>query len=142
MARPARLTSQGPLLNGDGYVLVRCPNHPRAAINGYVLGHILVAEELLGRYLKPNEEIHHYGDRADNTKIVICESPAYHKLLETRQRALKLSGSVHNRKCVYCQQYDNVQNLTRQSLNTKNYYHKPCRNKYERERRLNKLLAS
>jgi hypothetical protein len=52
---------------GKGYVLVRDPSHHRARKNGYVLEHIVVAEEILGRRLKLGEEIHHSNHiRADN----------------------------------------------------------------------------
>lgn len=50
-----------------GYVMIRRPDHPRARQNGYVLEHILVAEEKLGRALLPDEEIHHKNEiRSDN----------------------------------------------------------------------------
>lgn len=50
-----------------GYRLIRIPNHHRARANGYVLEHIVVAERILGRRLKPNEEVHHRDhDRANN----------------------------------------------------------------------------
>jgi hypothetical protein len=52
-----------------GYVKVRAPEHPRAKTNKhpYVLEHILVMEQSLGRYLAPNERVHHRnGDRRDN----------------------------------------------------------------------------
>ncbi len=52
---------------GKGYRMVRMPDHPRARANGYVLEHILVMEEKIGRALLPGEEVHHInGDRADN----------------------------------------------------------------------------
>lgn len=51
-----------------GYRMVRKPDHPRARANGYVLEHILVAETILGRPLKANEEVHHIDrDRANNS---------------------------------------------------------------------------
>jgi len=51
-----------------GYVLVRVPEHPRATKNcKYVFEHILVMEEELGRYLLPEEKIHHKnGMKSDN----------------------------------------------------------------------------
>ena len=49
-----------------GYVMVRVPDHPRASL-GYVFEHILVAEELIGRYLVEGESVHHInGVRDDN----------------------------------------------------------------------------
>jgi len=51
-----------------GYILIRVPSHPRAkANNQYVFEHILVIEEKLGRYLLPEERIHHKnGIKSDN----------------------------------------------------------------------------
>ena len=50
-----------------GYRLVRMPSHHRARANGYVLEHILVAEQMLGRRLTDSEVVHHINhDRADN----------------------------------------------------------------------------
>ncbi len=52
----------------QGYIMVRIPEHPRAKNNnGYVLEHILVMEDHLGRLLVPGETVHHkYGIRDDN----------------------------------------------------------------------------
>ncbi len=52
----------------QGYIMVRIPEHPRAKNNnGYVFEHILVMEQILGRYLFPGETVHHkYGVRDDN----------------------------------------------------------------------------
>ena len=50
-----------------GYRMIRMPNHPRARKNGYVLEHLVVAEGMLGRPMKPKEVVHHINhDRADN----------------------------------------------------------------------------
>jgi hypothetical protein len=52
---------------GKGYRMIRRPKHPRARKNGYVLEHIIVAEQMLGRPLEAGEEVHHINrNRADN----------------------------------------------------------------------------
>ena len=51
----------------SGYVIVRVPDHPRAGKHPYVFEHILVAEDMLGRYLVKGETVHHRnGVRNDN----------------------------------------------------------------------------
>lgn len=51
----------------NGYKVVWCPNHPRATTNGMVYEHILVAEQKIGRQLKPEEVVHHINHvRSDN----------------------------------------------------------------------------
>lgn len=49
-----------------GYSYRRQPDHPRA-YNGYVLEHIVVMEEMIGRSLLPKETVHHMnGIKSDN----------------------------------------------------------------------------
>lgn len=81
-------------ITANGYVRVRCIDHPRA-VNGYVLEHILVAEKALGRFLPLGSPVHHVdGDRTNNapSNLVVCEDAAYHNLLHRRMRALEASG--------------------------------------------------
>ena len=58
----------GCIVDKDGYVLVWSPGHPNARKHThYVFEHRLVMEEKLGRYLDPDEVVHHRNrDKQDN----------------------------------------------------------------------------
>jgi hypothetical protein len=57
----------GRVIDADGYVLVKRSDHPRADRHGYVREHRLVMESVLGRYLGPDEIVHHKdGDKQNN----------------------------------------------------------------------------
>ena len=57
----------GKRFNNGEYYAVHCPSHPRAH-NGRVLEHILIAEEMLGRFLKDDEVVHHIDGNKKNNK--------------------------------------------------------------------------
>lgn len=58
----------GKFVDPDGYVRVSSrKDHPRSNTAGQVYEHILVAEEMLGRFVGVDEHIHHInGDKTDN----------------------------------------------------------------------------
>ena len=67
------------------YITVNKKDHPRATTSGHVLLHILVAEEKLGRSLRPGETVHHIDHNKMNNSpdnlIVFATSgdhTAYH----------------------------------------------------------------
>ena len=52
----------------NGYIRKLAPGHPRASKSRYVLEHILVMESQLGRFLLPNERVHHKNGRRDDNR--------------------------------------------------------------------------
>lgn len=72
----------------DGYVMVLTvghphPNHPSGR---YVFEHHLVAEKMIGRFLQPQEVVHHvngikHDNREDN--LIVCSTQAEHMLYHT-----------------------------------------------------------
>lgn len=68
-ARPERnyFWQGGYAVDDEGYILVKCPDHPCATKSGYVRQHRLVMEKVLGRYLLPEEVVDHKNrDTSDN----------------------------------------------------------------------------
>lgn len=65
-----------------GYVRVSVPGHPRAAKGtAYVLEHIVVMEEMIGRYLVDGENVHHKNgvrddNRPENLELWVKSQPA------------------------------------------------------------------
>jgi hypothetical protein len=70
---------------GDGYIVVKKWNHPYCDVQGYVLEHRLVMEKYLGRYLDPNEVIHHINkNKSDNRieNLMLFENHSKHQIYE------------------------------------------------------------
>jgi hypothetical protein len=54
---------------GEGYVLIHMPTHPRADRSGYVFEHRLFMERHLGRLLTAEEVVHHRNGRKDDNRF-------------------------------------------------------------------------
>lgn len=58
----------GGKVKSDRYIRIYSPNHPYHRKDKYVYEHRLIVEEDIGRYLEPQEEIHHIdGDKHNNS---------------------------------------------------------------------------
>jgi HNH endonuclease len=66
-SRACYRASGGRTTHSGGYMLVYRPDHPRASKSGQVMEHLVVMDEILGRYVTLDETVHHRnGDKTDN----------------------------------------------------------------------------
>lgn len=80
---------KGGILKRDGRVFIWKPEHPYANKQGYILRYRLIMEEVLERYLKPNEVIHHKNkitndDRLENLQLFESSGKhsSFHEMLK------------------------------------------------------------
>lgn len=77
----------GRVVASNGYVLLLIPGHHLADVRGYVYEHRVIAEQNIGRRLRPGEQVHHINSiKTDNRpeNIDVVESIAHHRLIERR----------------------------------------------------------
>jgi hypothetical protein len=82
-----------------GYVFIKVKNHPHADILGYVKRSRLVMEAYLGRYLTPEEAIHHLNEIRDDDRLEnlqLCSSNSEHMRIghskvKARRKQLQLA---------------------------------------------------
>lgn len=123
----------GEITKTNGYIMVYAPDHPRRDRRNYVLQHIIVAEKVLGRYLKDPECIHHVDEDPGHNKngnFVICEDKAYHMLIHRRKRAFEACGHANWIKCKYCKQHDDPKNM---AIYEGHGYHRSCQAEMKRK---------
>lgn len=94
----------GRSLDGAGYIIIKKPSHPNAPANGYVKEHRLVMEVKLGRYLEPEEHVHHIdgnkqNNNPDNLQLTNrAEHRAIHNLQDkkyTRKFNVKVAEELY-----------------------------------------------
>lgn len=75
----------GKMIDRNGYVLIKNRQHPYANNCGYVREHRIIMEQHIGRYLQPNEVIHHKNHVKDDNRI--------------ENLMLLNNASEHNKEC-------------------------------------------
>lgn len=53
----------------NGYPIIYRPNHPRCNRDGYIYQHTEIAENKIGRFLKPEEVVHHKDKNRKNNNF-------------------------------------------------------------------------
>lgn len=79
----------------DGYVLIYMPEHPRSKKNGYVREHTVIMENKLGRYLLPQENVHHIdgnktNNNPDNLELWSTSQPSGQRVADKLEWARKI----------------------------------------------------
>ncbi|MBO0875372.1 MAG: HNH endonuclease [Pseudonocardia sp.] len=83
----------GRVVASNGYVLVKAHGHHRADARGYVYEHVLVAEQTIGRPLRPGEQVHHRNHiKTDNRpeNLEVKASHAHHALEHRKRTDLRM----------------------------------------------------
>jgi hypothetical protein len=78
---------KGGIRNREGYLQIKCKDHPDSDSCGYVFVHRILAEIKLGRKILSNEEVHHIdGDptnmRLDNLEVLSKSQHMSHHMTE------------------------------------------------------------
>ena len=59
----------GKMIDKNGYILIKKREHPFSNNSGYIREHRLVMEQHIGRYLNPEEIVHHMNHNPSDNRI-------------------------------------------------------------------------
>lgn len=74
----------------NGYYVIFMPDHPYSDSKGFVYEHRLVAEQTIGRFLKPEEVVHHIDRNKinnDPNNLMVLKNQSEHNKLHRREDA-------------------------------------------------------
>lgn len=112
------------------YKFITKHGHPNASVNGQIYAHVFIMSEMLGRALTDLEVVHHIDeDKGNNSpgNLQLFANQAEHLTHHMHLRALHECGNPNYRKCPYCKQYDNPEDMSQRNDEHANYYyHTAC----------------
>lgn len=97
--------------NSNGYIAVHYPEHPNN-VDGWILKHRLVMENHLGRYLEPDEVVHHVNEIKTCNEVWNLfltdeiEHTFIHRLGKQHARSSRASMSKKHQKIAQTRQRD------------------------------------
>lgn len=88
----------------NGYKKIYAPNHPYCDAHGYVLEHRIIMEQYIGRYLDPEEQIHHKDGNKLNNIIENMEilNRSSHSKITTKLNPQCQKQDLSGRICLEC----------------------------------------
>ena len=121
-------------------------SHPRKyniLSNGHTREHRSLVIQL-GIFITIKNPIHHRDGNGHNNahnNLIICESDAYHNLIEAREKAYRATGDPNKRRCAICKEWDLIENMRHRTRRRKSagqgfYEHRKCHAQRERSYRM------
>lgn len=99
----------------NDYIVVKIPDHQKAMHDGYVYEHVIVAEKMLGRPLREDEDVHHIDFNVQNNLVenLLVMNHGQHRKFHNYINRYGLRGLFeatalkghHVRKCKFCDDY-------------------------------------
>lgn len=79
-----------------GYMLAYAPHHPNAHADGYVMLHTVLIERQIGRYLEPDEVVHHINHKRSDNRIenLLLMNKKEHMRMHMKERHQKRSEDL------------------------------------------------
>ena len=80
----------------DGYIAIYFPDYPKSSKDGYVMEHVFVVEQAIGRNLNDDECVHHINAKRDDNRIenLRLMTKREHASYHSKQRWEKLRGGM------------------------------------------------